>query len=69
MHLETQSLLTVDDLAVRLKVPKSWVYSRVESGDLPHRKIGRYVRFVAEEIDDYLEAARRGPRRDGRGDG
>lgn len=59
---ETESLLTVDDVARRLSVPRSWVYSSAEAGTLPSVKVGRYRRFVPSEIEQYLSARREGPR-------
>lgn len=48
------SLLEAADVADRLKVPEGWVYESARSGDLPSLKLGRYVRFEADEIDRYL---------------
>lgn len=59
---EPVPLLTVDDVARRLSVPRSWVYSSAEAGTLPSVKVGRYRRFVPSEIDRYLQARREGPR-------
>lgn len=53
-------LLTVQDVARRFNVPVSWVYSKAEADQLPHRHIGRYLRFVPAEIEAYLAAQRRG---------
>lgn len=52
-------LLTVADVSARLAVRVSWVYAMVEAGRLAHLKIGRYVRFEARAIEDYLAAQRR----------
>ena len=38
-------LLTIEELSVILKVPKSWIYSRTCRKELPHVKIGRHLRF------------------------
>jgi excisionase family DNA binding protein len=56
----TSRLLTVQDVASRLGVPVSWVYTQSEAGSLPSFKLGRYVRFDPEAIEDYLQAQRRG---------
>lgn len=60
-------LLTVHDVAARLSVPVTWVYSKAEAGELPGAlKVGRYLRFDPRAIDDYLalqlHARQRGPR-------
>lgn len=49
-------LLTVPEVAELLSVPKSWVYGHVASGDMPHLKVGRYVRFTARDVMAWLEA-------------
>lgn len=54
-------LRTVPEVALRLGVPVSWVYAKVEAGELPHIKLGRYVRFDEAEVLRYLDAQRRGP--------
>lgn len=38
-------LLTVEETAAILKVPKSWVYERTRTRTLPVRKLGRHVRI------------------------
>ena len=50
------ALLTVDEVAHVLRVPRSWVYSHLEM--LPTIRLGRYVRFRRSEIDEFL--SRRG---------
>ena len=59
---DAEPLLTVQDVARRLNLPISWIYSQSEAGTLPSFKIGRYVRFHAADIAAYIEASRRGPR-------
>jgi hypothetical protein len=54
----SQELLTIDELAERLKVPKSWIYSRTRlkgPGALPHLKLGKYLRFCFPTVLDSLE--------------
>lgn len=53
-------LYTVEEIAELLAVPKSWVYSHVASGDLPHVKVGRYVRFYRRQVLAYIEEGNRG---------
>jgi excisionase family DNA binding protein len=56
LDLSEAALLTVDEVAHILRVPRSWVYSHLEM--LPTIRLGRYVRFRRSEIDDFL--SRRG---------
>ncbi len=53
------NLLSVDELAESLNVPKSWVYSRTrESGpdSMPRIKVGKYCRFVLNDVLDWLKS-------------
>jgi excisionase family DNA binding protein len=47
-------LLTVDELAQRLSVPRSWIYKNVQRKAIPYIKVGRYLRFCEASIDQHL---------------
>ncbi len=51
-----RELLTPDELAKRLKVSKSWIYQRTMQGPgaLPHIKVGKYLRFDADEVMEFI---------------
>jgi excisionase family DNA binding protein len=49
-------LLTVEELAEILRVPKSWIYSHQDQ--LPTVRLGRYVRFKRSEIESFLDQQR-----------
>ena len=51
-----ESLLTPDELAAILKVPKSWIYGRIHSKTLPFPviKVGHYCRFREDDVRAYL---------------
>ena len=54
-----QNLLTVDELAKSLNVPKSWVYSRtrvIGTDSMPRIKVGKYCRFVLNDVLDWLKS-------------
>jgi len=59
--VELLELLTVADVAALLKVSKSWVYEHTRSrraprsDQLPHIKIGKYVRFDPELVRAFLD--------------
>lgn len=59
--LDLNDLLTVDEVATLLKVSRSWVYEHsrskktAKSDRLPHIKIGKYVRFDAHAVRDFLQ--------------
>lgn len=52
------NLLSVDELAESLKVPKSWVYSRSrEKGPdaIPRIRVGKYLRFELSQVMEWLK--------------
>lgn len=55
-------LLRAEEVAVRLRLSKAWVYELVKRREIPHVKFGnRAVRFPEEEIERWL-ASRLRPR-------
>lgn len=57
--ISTDAILTVQEVADMLKVPKSSVYEWTrfrthQRVPLPHRKVGKYLRFLRTEIDAWL---------------
>ena len=57
----TEKLLTVSEVAEMLSVPVSWVYEHTRGRGLqriPHVKLGKYVRFDALEIRNWIEKLR-----------
>ena len=58
-------LLTVEEVAELLRVPKSWVYGRTRKRGLerlPHLKLGKYVRFDESAVREFLERQKVGAR-------
>ena len=49
------TLWTATDVAQYLKVSRSWVYHRAESGGLPYVRIGALLRFQPNAIRAYAE--------------
>jgi excisionase family DNA binding protein len=47
------NLLTADEVAGILRVPRSWVYSHLT--ELPTIRLGRYVRFKRSDVERFLE--------------
>ena len=55
-------LLTVGEVAERLKVPRSWVYERTRrrsSDRLPGFRLGKYWRFREADLQVWLEQRKR----------
>ena len=53
-------LVDAQAVADRLDVPVSWVREQTRSGAIPHLRLGRYVRFDLEDVDEWLETQRAG---------
>jgi excisionase family DNA binding protein len=54
-----REFLTIDELSEYLNLKRSTLYSLVESGELPHYRVGRLVRFKRDDIDQWMEAHRK----------
>jgi len=55
-------ILTVEELAARLKVKPTWVYEKMRprtDNPLPVWKMGRYLRFSWEQVSAWLQAQAR----------
>ena len=54
--MQTDELITVEELAEKLKVPVSWVYQRTRLGQeaIPHVRMGKYVRFNLAEVVEFF---------------
>jgi excisionase family DNA binding protein len=57
------SLLTADQVARMLGVPKSWVYEQSRKGRIPTVTLGRYRRYRAEAITRWIETLEAGKER------
>lgn len=52
----TDEVLTIDELAEYLKLPKSTAYKLVQEGKIPGQKVGKHWRFLKTVVDAYLGA-------------
>jgi excisionase family DNA binding protein len=55
-------LLTVEEVAALLNVPRKWVYQRVglkPPEGIPHVKVGKYLRFRETDLRDFVERLRK----------
>ena len=57
-HLD---LLSITDVCQELGMGKSWVYRRIQSGEIPSVKLGRNIKVRREDLEGYLEAQRYQP--------
>lgn len=51
--------LTVKEASSHYRIKRSTLYLWVESGSIPHYKVGRLIRFKSEEIDEWMEGFRK----------
>lgn len=60
--MEDLKLVTVEELAEKLRVRNSWIYSRTrETGTdaMPRLKVGKYLRFVFADVLGWIERQNR----------
>jgi len=55
MSVDDSAILTIDELAGYLKIPKSTLYKLAQDGRIPGQKVGRHWRFRRDVIDRWLE--------------
>jgi excisionase family DNA binding protein len=44
-----------------LGVPHTWLLAQARAGRIPHHRLGHYVRFYAEDFQEWLRETRSGP--------
>jgi excisionase family DNA binding protein len=54
-------LLSITDVCQELGMGKSWVYRRIQSGEIPSVKLGRNIKVRREDLEEYLEHQRYQP--------
>src|SRR5215204_5773867 len=54
-------LLSIPEVCQELGMGKSWVYRRIQSGEIPSVKLGRNIKVRREDLEGYLEAQRYNP--------
>ena len=55
----TDRLLDADEIAERLNVPASWVRESTRSGAMPCVELGRYRRYVLEDVERWLDGCKK----------
>ena len=61
---ESQSnrpLYTVSQAAAILQVAEIWIYERTRKNTIPHRKLGKHIRFTDSDLSAILRMCSRGP--------
>lgn len=57
--MKNEKLLAIGDLSAYLRIKPKTLYSKVESGEIPHYKIGHLIRFRKSEVEVWLERSRK----------
>jgi excisionase family DNA binding protein len=55
-HL-TPVLYSVPEAAAILRVSVRWLYERTRKGEVPFRRIGKYVRFTNDDLKEIIRVA------------
>lgn len=65
-EVNPSGILTPEELAKRLKVPRGWISEKVRTrkqgstARLPHFKVGKYLRFYWPDVSAWLMSTRQG---------
>ena len=54
MSEHADEILTLEELSIYLKIPKSTVYKLVQDGRIPGQKLGKQWRFGKQAINAWL---------------
>jgi len=55
MKNKTTAVMTIEEVAGYLRIPRSSLYKLAQEGRIPCQKVGRHWRFRKEAIDHWLE--------------
>ena len=56
------SFINAEQVAELLSVPESWVREQTRRNLIPHRRLGKYRRYLPEEVLAWVETLHSGPR-------
>jgi len=55
MNEQSEQVMTLEELSLYLKIPKSTLYKIVQEGRIPGQKLGKQWRFGKQAIDLWLQ--------------
>lgn len=55
-NTQVDQVMTLEELAIYLKLPKSTLYKLVQEGRIPGQKLGKQWRFGKASIDRWLNS-------------
>jgi excisionase family DNA binding protein len=58
--VEAPAILTVDEVAEYLRIPRGSVYKLAQNGKIPCQKVGKHWRFRREALDEWLSRGNSG---------
>jgi excisionase family DNA binding protein len=50
-------LFTIQEAAEALRIPISWLYERTRRNAIPCRRIGKYVRFSQQDLNEIISSS------------
>jgi len=53
-----KELIGVEEISKLLGVPRSWIYQRTRTNQIPCHRIGKYIKFDIREIESWLASNR-----------
>ena len=56
MQTDEVQVMTIDEVAEYLRIPRSSLYKLAQGGKIPCQKVGRHWRFRREALEKWLEA-------------
>lgn len=59
MNTSLMTLMTIQQAAEYLQIKSKTLYAWAESGEIPHYKIGRLIRFKKTDLDAWIEGHRK----------
>jgi excisionase family DNA binding protein len=57
MNTNEPTVMTVDEVAEYLRIPKSSLYKLAQQGKIPSQKVGRHWRFHKEALEHWLKGS------------
>ena len=57
LAVDTETVLDVEDVAALLRVGRNTVYSLVAKNQIPHRRLGKQIRFSRAAVMSWLSAS------------
>jgi excisionase family DNA binding protein len=59
-NTHSPTLLSAEEAANRWNVPRTWISEMARQGKLPSVKLGHYVRFRPEDLEEFIRRNRTG---------